>query len=62
MHLSRTGKFIDEYNFCNSTAKYTKFSQNSDKNEEKVAKIDLLKSRKSCFQNNITGYSSDPRN
>jgi hypothetical protein len=43
MHLLRTEKYIDEYNFCNLTAKYTKFSQTSDKYEEKVAKIDPLK-------------------
>jgi hypothetical protein len=35
------GKYIEKYNFCHSTAKYTKFSQSSDKNSEKVAKIDL---------------------
>jgi hypothetical protein len=40
MHRLRTGKYIKDYNFCNSTAKYTKFSHNSDKNKEKVAKID----------------------
>jgi hypothetical protein len=36
MHFLRTGKYIEEYIFCNSTAKYTKFSQNNDKNEEKL--------------------------
>jgi hypothetical protein len=37
MHLLSTGKYKEENNFCYKTAKYTKFSQNSDKNAEKVA-------------------------
>jgi hypothetical protein len=44
IHLLSAGKYIKEYKFGHSTAKYTKFGQKTDKNAAKMAKIDLLKS------------------
>jgi hypothetical protein len=45
MHLLSTGNYIEEYTFCHLTAKYTKFSQNSDKNAKNVAKTAVKRVR-----------------
>jgi hypothetical protein len=52
---------MEECNFWHLPAKYAKFSQNIDKNAEKVSKIYLSKESKDLLKK-LSGYGSDPRN